>query len=65
MLFGVGGMIYGIQANFLFYLSKAAYLNDQPAEAPAKTAAPAKKTLKNGLRPLNSKKAVFQLIEQL
>ena len=52
-------------AGFRFYESTAAYLNDQPAEAPAKAAAPAKKTLKNGLRPLNSKKAVFQLVEQL
>lgn len=63
MLFRAGGKIYGIQANFLFYLSKAAYLNDQPAEAQAKVAAPAKKTLKNGLRPLNSKKAAFQSAE--
>lgn len=63
MLFGAGGKIYAIQANFLFYESKAAYLNDQPAEAPAKVAAPAKKTLKNGLRPLNSKKAAFQSAE--
>jgi hypothetical protein len=29
MLFGAGGKIYGIQANFVFYLSKAAYLADQ------------------------------------
>ena len=29
----------------------------------AKVAAPAKKTLKNGLRPLNSKKAAFQSAE--
>jgi hypothetical protein len=29
----------------------------------AKAAAPAKKTLKNGLRPLNSKKAAFQSAE--
>ncbi len=29
MLFGAGGKIYGIQANFLFYLSKDAFLADQ------------------------------------
>ncbi len=29
MLFGAGGKIYGVQANFVFYLSKAAYLADQ------------------------------------
>ena len=63
LVFGMGSSLYNY-AGFRFYESKAAYLNDQPAEAPAKTAAPAKKTLKNGLRPLNSKKAVFQLIEQ-
>ena len=63
LVFGMGSSLYNY-ACFRFYESKAAYLNDQPAEAPAKTAAPAKKTLKNGLRPLNSKKAVFQLIEQ-
>ena len=29
MLFGAGGKIYGVQANFVFYLSKAAFLADQ------------------------------------
>ncbi len=62
LVFGMGSSLYSY-AGFRFYESTAAYLNDQPAEAPAKTAAPAKKTLKNGLRPLNSKKAAFQSAE--
>ena len=62
LVFGMGSSLYSY-AGFRFYESKAAYLNDQPAEAPAKVAAPAKKTLKNGLRPLNSKKAAFQSAE--
>jgi hypothetical protein len=62
LVFGMGSSLYSY-AGFRFYESKAAYLNDQPAEAPAKAAAPAKKTLKNGLRPLNSKKAAFQSAE--
>lgn len=32
MLWGAGGSIYAVQANFVFYLSKAAYLADQEEE---------------------------------
>lgn len=34
MLWGAGGSIYAVQANFVFYLSKEAYLADQVEEEP-------------------------------
>lgn len=34
MLFGAGGKIYGVQANFVFYLSKEDYLADQGGDEP-------------------------------
>lgn len=46
MLFGVGGAggkLYSIQANFLFYLSKDAFLADKVEEEPANAGAPVRK----------------------
>lgn len=68
MLFGVGGAggkIYGVQANFVFYLSKDAFLADQVEEEPANAGAPAremivkrpaKELVKKNIRLLNSNK---------